>query len=188
MFITTFVLIGLVGLVTLLVLGGGGGPTEQVSTRQTLPVGGGDEATTSTPPGGGPVTTPDGKPAPEGVQEVRVSDGVTTFVFEVPEDASTGQLAAKVAPTGAELVEDGSALVLTIGCAGSSEEFLAQVSVGESVDTITVASVALVPASAPACDDGAPTRSIQVPLAEPAGDRSVVVVPPGTEIPELETA
>lgn len=187
MFITTFVLIGLVGLVTLLVLGGGGGPTEQVSTPQTLPVGGDDPATSS-PADGGPVTTPDGAPAPEGVQEVRVSDGVTTFVFEVPEDASTGELAAEVAPTGAELVEDGSAIVLTIGCAGSSEEFLAQVSVGESVDTITVASVALVPASASPCEDGASTRSIQVPLVEPAGDRSVVVVPPGTEIPELETA
>jgi hypothetical protein len=191
LFITVFVLIALAGLIALLVLGGGGGPTQQLSTRQTVSPttspdtdesGGGSDTASE-----GEATMPDGSPAPDDVQEVRTEDGVTSYVFEVPSGVTPSELEPSVAPTRAQLLEDGSGLVLQIGCAASAEEFLAQVSVGETEDTVTVAAVSLAPAGAAPCADDAATRRLQVPLAENGGDRSIVVVPPGTDIPDLET-
>ena len=193
LFITTFVIIALAGLIALLVLGGGGGPTEQLSTRQTVPptqspdTEESDDGSSTPSEGPTEATMPDGSPAPDDVQEVRTEDGVTSYVFEVPSDVTPSELEPSVAPTRAQLLEDGSGLVLEIGCAASAEEFLAQVSVGETEDTVTVAAVSLAPGGAAPCADDAAPRRLQVPLAEDGSDRSVVVVPPGTDIPDLET-
>ena len=48
----------------------------------------------------------------------------------------------------------------------------------------TLAAVVLVPPNAPPCSAAAVPREVTLPLAAPLGQRTVLVVPPGTEVPQ----
>ena len=124
---------------------------------------------------------PDGSEVPDGVIDVLEADGALTYALEPPPEWATveGTPPATVAPVTVEQVDDGAALSLTVGCAGSAGEYLAQVGLTESASTITVMAVAVQPAAGAPCDPVAPRREFRLPLQEPVGSRAVVVVPPG---------
>jgi hypothetical protein len=178
-FVAAFALLGLVGMVLLLLGVASGGGTSQVPTRQTLP----DRATSTTSTS----TTQDtsGAQLPDGVTEVLSEGGTTSYVFGPPTGADTTSLQPAVAPTTVRVADDGRTATLAIGCARSSEEFLAQVVVTEGDQTVTFASITVAPPGAPPCAPGAATRQVELGLVAPVADRAVVVVPPGAEVPSL---
>lgn len=171
-FVAAFAALGLVGVV-LLLLAGSGGPTTQLDTPQTLP-----ETTTSVE-------------LPDGVSDVLVDGGTAAYVVEVPdavEDVTDLEGAeAVVAPLSVRVDDAGRLATLEIGCAGSAQEVLAQVIVTSGEDAVTFAAVSLVPPGGPDCDDAVAPRTLELPLSEPLGRRAVVVVPQGTEVPDLGT-
>lgn len=193
-FIALFTVVGLVGLLAVLFVGMGDGEARLLSTPQTLP----DEATTepvadpdrtSSSSTSSSTTEPGGPPEelPDGVREVLRDGGVTSYAFAVDEPTGDADLRAAVAPARVEPVGGGGALSVEVGCAVSSQESLAQLSVTEVDDTVTVLAVVVAPAGAPGCG-GDTTRVVRIPLEEPVGDRAVVVVPPGSPVPDLGPA
>lgn len=154
-------------------------------------VGGADQGSTSQvdvpqrrPEPSGP-TLPDGSDAPEGVAEVLQADGALTYALTPPESwvDVQGEPSTAVAPVSVEQVDDGDALVATVSCAVAADEFLAQVGLTESGTSITVLAIAVQPppgvATGAPCDPAATPREFRLPLQEPVGSRSVVVVPAG---------
>lgn len=172
-------LVGIAGLVGLLVLGDDRSPTVQLPTRQTTTST--TEAPTTTT--GPKVTVPGGAEAPEGVSEVVVADGTTSFAFATPPNLAQIPVRAVVPPVRVVPSEDGRSLTVEVSCAGGVGEALAQVSISVAPDTVTVLAVSLVPDGAPPCDPTGPPRTVVLPLAEPLGARSLVVVPAGTSVP-----
>jgi hypothetical protein len=173
--VAALVLLCVVGIVLLLLGVGSNGGTEVVPVPQTLP----DRASTTTSEA--PVELP------EGVREVLRGDDTTSWVFDTPAAAAdAAELSAVVAPLRVTVAADGRTASLVVDCARSSEEFLGQVVVTEGDTAVTFAAVALVAPGAPACVQGAAPREVGLTLPEPVGDRAVVVVPAGTELPELQ--
>lgn len=173
-FVAMFAMVALVGVVLLVLDGGSGGPTVVVPVEQTLP----DRATS---------TTAFDEPLPDAVSEVLRDGGTTSFVLEPPAGVTDdGSWSAVVAPMRVTVSPDGEDASLSIECARSSEEFVGQVIVTEGDTAVTFAAVALVPAGGPGCATGSAPRTLEVPLSEPLADRAVVVVPAGTEVPELQ--
>jgi hypothetical protein len=201
-FVALFVAMGLAGVVALLVIGTGSPRTEQLDPPQSLPEDweeaasstteapstSGAQGATAAPGAETEVTTPDGWPAPDGVDEVLVEGELVSYVFAPPPDLERDGLEPVVAPMGVAVTDGGAAVELTIGCARSPEEFLAQVAVTEASDTITFVAIALAPRDGAPCAQGATPFRMEVPLRDPVGDRSVVVVPPGASVPDLDTA
>lgn len=134
------------------------------------------------------VTLPGGAPAPDGVAQILVEGELTSYVMTTPPTADPGRMEPVVAPMGLAQFDGGSEVRLTIGCARSSEEFLAQVAVTEAADTITFVAIALAPRDGPPCEPGATPRELFLPLRAPVGDRTIVVVPPDAPVPGLATA
>ncbi len=125
---------------------------------------------------------PDGSDVPDGIAEVHETDGALTYALEPPPEWADyeGTPEPLVAPTTAEPVDDGAALQVRVRCAASSEEYLAQVGLTESASTVTVMAVAVQPdAGAAPCDPAAAAREFRLPLQEPLGSRTLVVVPAG---------
>jgi hypothetical protein len=149
---------------------------------------GASAASPSSTGSGTQVTLPDGSPAPDGVAEVLVEGELTSYVLTPPPTADPAGMEPVVAPMGLAQFDGGSEVRLTIGCARSSEEFLAQVAVTEAADTITFVAIALAPAGGPPCEPGATPTELFLPLREPVGDRTIVVVPPDAPVPALDTA
>jgi hypothetical protein len=78
----------------------------------------------------------------------------------------------------------GASIVLGVACTASADETLAQVTVTESSTAVTVLPVAVVAAAATApCDPAVAPRQVTLPLQQPIGARSIVLVPAGTEVP-----
>lgn len=174
-FVAAFAVMCAIGIV-LLLLGIGADPgTEVVPVPQTLP----ERASTTTTEA--PVELPDG------VREVLRGDGTTSWVFDTP-TASVGatDLSAVVAPMRVTVSPDGRTASLVIDCAQSAEELLGQVVATEGETAVTFAAVALVAPGAPPCTESSAPRSVELELPESLGDRAVVVVPAGTELPELQ--
>lgn len=135
------------------------------------------------------VTLPDGRPAPDGVAEVLVDGEITSYVLTPPPTVTDpGRMEPVVAPMGLAQFDGGSEIRLTIGCARSSQEFLAQIAVTEAADTVTFVAIALAPAGGPPCVPGATPMELFLPLREPVGDRTIVVVPPDSPVPRVGTA
>ncbi len=188
-FLGVFTAMAVVGVIALIVVGFPAGPTEVLPTPQTLPPER-DAATTTTPVAD--AAFPDGSPAPAGVSEVLVADRSTSLSFEIPDDLDVDALRPAVAPVDAAAVGDGNgdpeAISVRVQCAESVDEVLAQISVSESDEAITVLAVVLVP------DDGAPCDSVasgdgpvvEIPLLDPIGARPIEVVPAGTPVPDLD--
>ena len=124
---------------------------------------------------------PDGSDVPAGVIDVLEADGALTYALEPPPEWADyeGTPTATVAPVTVEPVDDGAALLVRVACASSAGEYLAQVGLTESASTITVMAVAVQPDDGAPCDPAATAREFRLPLQEPVGQRSVVVVPPG---------
>ena len=189
-FVAAFALLGLIGMVLLLLGVASGSGTSQVPTRQTMP----DRATSTTSSTSGSASSTTGStpadaadpPLPDGATQVLSEGGTTSYVFAAPTGAETASLQPSVAPTSVRVAEDDRTATLAIGCATSSEEFLAQVVVTEGDQTVTFASIVVAPAGAPPCAPGSPTRQVELELVEPLADRAVVVVPPGAEVPSIE--
>lgn len=173
-FVAAFGLMCVVGIVLLLLGVGSDGGTEVVPVPQTLP----DRASTTTTQA--PVELPDG------VREVLRNDDTTSWVFDTPAAVDGAQLTATVAPMRVTVSPDGRTASLVIDCAQSSEELLAQVVVTEGDSAVTFAAVALAAPGAPPCGASSPPRAVELALPEAVGDRAVVVVPAGTELPELQ--
>ena len=186
--VAIFVAIAVVGLVVLLFIAPDEDESVPVPTSQTLPEGYEEPATSEQAAGSAP-TLPGGAPAPEGVSEVDVGGGTTSLTFDPPAGATTdeGALAegwtAQIAPARAEPSEDGSELLIRVGCGRSEDEFLAQLTVTEAETLVTVAAVAVAPDGGTPCPDGEPDRHVfTIQLGEPLGDRQLDVVPAGTLI------
>ena len=132
------------------------------------------------PQASGP-SLPDGGEVPDGVIDVLEVDGALTYALEPPPEWADyeGTPTPMVAPVTVEQVDDGAALRVQVGCAASAGEYLAQVGLTESASTVTVMAVAVQPDAGAPCDPAAPTREFRLPLQEPVGARTVVVVPPG---------
>jgi hypothetical protein len=171
---------------------GGGGAASSSGAEQVGPGESGTDASgngQSSPGSGTRVTLPDGRPAPEGVAEVLVDGELTSYVLTPPPAvAEPSRMEPVVAPMGLAQFDGGSEVRLTIGCARSSEEFLAQVAVTEAADTITFVAIALAPRDGPPCVPGATPIELFLPLREPVGGRTIVVVPPDSPVPGLAPA
>lgn len=193
--VTAFVLLGLIGLGWLL-FATSDPPTVQLHPPQTLPEDGPTSTTANTTanttttaaatPKGEETspTLPDGSPAPDGVRDVTVSDGTISMTFGPPAGTTDADLAGRetvIPPIDVTPTPDGSGLVVTVGCARSAEEFLAQVTVTEAESAVTVAAAVLVPPGAGPCGDATST-SVSVPLTDPLGSRQIVVVPAGASV------
>jgi hypothetical protein len=200
-FIGLFSFIALAGLVGLLVAGGSNDSTVQLMSPQTLP----DDAaetedptgstssspstsstasTTSTP--STTTTTEPELPVPEGVVDVQRQQGSTSFVFEAPSNVDPTSLEAIIAPMAVGVDPAGTTATLQIGCARSSEEFLAQVLVTDDDRSVTFAAVALSAPGGPPCPAGAELRRVELTLPRPLDGRAVVVVPRGTDVPPIQ--
>ena len=89
--------------------------------------------------------------------------------------------AARVAPTVVSPVAGDRGLQLRIGCAASPSERLVEVAITEGDTAITVAVAVVSPPEGPPCADGSDTV-LEVPLRGPVAGRTLVAVPPGTDI------
>lgn len=184
-----FVLLGAVGLAAILLIGSPSTPTGTIPafTTTTGPVGVGDDpadqSTTGSNTTAAPVTVPGGAPAPEGVTDVLVSGGVTTFAFAVPETFETVPSVAAVARATVAVTADGTGLEITTSCAASDEEALAQVAVTINPSSVTVLPVVVAPSDGPPCAGQETTRQVVLPLGQPVAGRPITVVPFGTAIP-----
>jgi hypothetical protein len=196
-FVAFFTLLCLIGVLLLVFGGGSGSGTTQVPTRQTLPEAAGTGSTTSVDDGsatdggtdgGTDGTTPSGAALPDGVTSVLSEGGTTSWAFRPPAGADTTSLEPVVAPTTVRIGADDRSATLTIGCARSAEEFLAQVVVTEGEQSVTFAAIAVVPPDSAPCAAGAAPRTVEIELVEPMAGRSVVVVPAGSTVPALEPA
>jgi hypothetical protein len=202
-FIVAFTLMCVVGVVLLVFGGSSGSGTTQLSTPQTLP----EQASTTTTAaddadaaadgaGSTTTTTSSGQAGsgqadanlPDGVTQVLSEGGTTSFVFRGPAGVDASSLSTFVAPTAVRLSEDGRTATLTVGCAQSSEEFLAQVLVSESDTSLTIAAISVAPPDGAPCASPATTREVELELPEPLGDRSLSVIPRGTPVPQLGNA
>ncbi len=134
-----------------------------------------------------PVTYPGGQPAPTGVREVLRKDGSISLSFRISEDRLGPSPQALVPPMTTKVPAKGSTITVWVGCARSSRESLAQVSVSETDRTVTVAGVVLVPANAVGCDNSAEPRELTIPLESPVGNRSVTVLPTSTKLPDIKS-
>jgi hypothetical protein len=178
-FVVAFVVLGAIGLFAVLAIGNTRSGTVQLPTRQTTSTTSVPETTPTTPP----VTVPGGAPAPEGVQEVIVDGGVTSYAFATPAELAQIPVRAVVPPATVTPSADGRELVVGVSCAVAVGESLAQITVTTDPATVTVLPVTLAPANAPPCDPTAAPRQVTLPLGEPLGARPVIVVPGGTEVP-----
>lgn len=168
--------------------GDGAGSSSSDSAGSNAPSDG-TSAVSPSPEGSGTrVTMPDGSPAPDGVAQVLVEGELTSYVLTPPPAADPAGMEPVVAPMGLAQFDGGAEVRLTIGCARSSEEFLAQIAVTEAADTITFVAIALAPRGGATCEPGATPIELFLPLREPVGDRTIVVVPPDSPVPALDTA
>ncbi len=199
-FLVAFTVLAGLGLAALLLVGTPSSPTEIVPTAQTLPdenVAFDDEidstTTTSTtvdeeaeaepsppePPPDGRPTFGDGTLAPAGVTEVLLDGDTTVVAFELPEGTDPGAFEPRVAPVSAAILDDGRALRVRVGCAASADELVAQLSIVEAVDGVTLTALVLLPPAGGPCVPGAEGASVEVPLRVPLDGRTVRVTPPG---------
>ncbi|MEI7885798.1 MAG: hypothetical protein WCJ04_00245 [Actinomycetes bacterium] len=190
-FVSLFVLLAAAGLAALLLIGSPNTPTEPVTGDLTPNTSLTTTSLTTTslleaaaPSGEVSNTLPGGAAAPEGVSQVLSSPGSLSFAFQVPPEFSVSQAQTAVAPVRTRTSPQESSITAVISCAVSSEEVLAQVSVSETSQSVTLAAVVLVPPNAPPCSAAAVPREVTLPLAAPLGQRTVLVVPPGTEVPQ----
>jgi hypothetical protein len=171
---------------------------EQLQVPQTLP----DEPTTTTttttvdgdaatpPIDAVAPTLPDGSPAPDGVVEVVVTNGTTSLTFAPPEGVTppaggVGAAWSRIVPAAsATPAGGGSELIVRVECSASAGEFLERVTITETAADVAVAAVVMVPPDGPPCPAEGGSTAVTVPIASPLGDRTVTVVPPGSEVPE----
>lgn len=194
-FVGLFSFIALSGLVGLLVAGASNDSTVQLMSPQTLPDDAAEQedptastsstASTTTTPSTTTTSEPE-LPVPEGVVDVQRQEGSTSYVFEAPSDVDPTSLEAVIAPMAVGVDPAGTTATLQIGCARSSEEFLAQVIVTDDDRSVTLAAVALFAPGAPPCPAGAELRRIELTLPRPLDGRAVVVVPAGTDVPPIQ--
>lgn len=203
-FIAGFTVLAFFGLGVLLLFGlpsgdsrsvrtGTGDPATPITTAvaTTVAVTSAPETTTTAPATtttavGPPVTLPDGEAAPEGVTRVLVTGDTLSLAFRVdPRDLGSAPLAV-VPPLRARQAAEGSALAISVGCAQTTREQLAQLNVTESDTAVMLSAVVLVPVDALGCNPTAEPRLVTVPLKSPLGTRRVETVPAGTQLPRLD--
>lgn len=204
--VAAFVLLAVVGLGLLLFGGGSDTSTVQVPVSQTFPDDPADEgvlpennadgseqvddesAAPAADPSGTAPPLPEGAapPLPEGATEVLRDGASTSYSFRPPPGVDGSSLDAVVAPLRVRVGADGRTAELLVGCTRAADEFLAQVVVTEIGPSVTFVAISVFPPESPPCTDGDEPRRVELQLLEPLGERSVVVVPAGTAVPELQ--
>jgi hypothetical protein len=179
-FLLLFVVLGFGGLFGFLILGNPTTPTDTIPPFTSAPT----TSTTEAPDDTTPVTAPGGAAVPERVRDVVVDGDSTSYAFEVPETLATAPLRAVVARAQAVPDAAGTSLVVDVACTASADEALAQITVTETAESVTVLPVAVMgaDATAPCAPDAAP-RQVVLPLRAALGGRGVVLVPAGTPVP-----
>lgn len=193
--IGVFAVLGAIGIF-LFIGGDHRGSTEVVPTKQLL-----TDASTSEVPSSPDPTAPgkdgdaDADAAAAGPDDLppgvthQQSGTANAYVFTPPDDlagAAGADLRIEVAKATVAASDDG--IVVTVECTSSAQEFLAQVSVDEGPQVVTVIPVILIPPQGAPCAPGAAARSISLPLGAPLGTRTVNVAPAGSTLPELGAA
>ncbi len=163
---------------------GNSGATKGGGTGSGSASGVGGSVASSTP--APPATLPDGSSAPAGVTRVVSTGDVLSFGFEVDPKGLGDRPLAVVPPMSADPSDGGKSLVVTVRCAKTSREQLAQVSVTETPAQVTVSGVTLVPANALGCSPSAEPRVIAMPLSSALGSRSVAIIPTSTKLPSVD--
>jgi hypothetical protein len=167
----------------------------QLQVPQTLP----DEPTTTTsvdgdaptpPTDATAPTLPGGAPAPDGVVDVVVTNGTTSLTFAPPQGVTppadgVGVAWDRIVPaTSATPAGGGNELIVRVECTVSAGEFPERITITETAADVTVTAVVMVPPDGPPCPAEGGSTAVTVPIASPLGDRTVTVVPAGSEIPE----
>jgi hypothetical protein len=196
-FVVLFVVLAVAGILLLLLVSPPGSETVALPvdpTSTTAPPASDGAAGSVDPdpdPGDGrtepPVSFPDGTPAPDGAQQILVDGDITTISFATPERLATVPVLAIVPPVTVTPVPGadgtpGGALRLTVLCASTDTDVLAQVVVTEDATSVTVLPVVLAPVGGGPCGAAA-LRELVIPLRRPVGERSVRSIPPGTAVP-----
>ncbi|MEX0767746.1 MAG: hypothetical protein WD029_04665 [Microthrixaceae bacterium] len=190
-FVAVFTLLALLGVGALLILGSPNSPTEPVVgdlTPNTSLATTSSSSSVPNPQGVVSNTIPGGGPPPPGVNQVLSSPDSLSFTYAIPSDFPVQQAQTAVAPVRTRVLPNEAAITAVISCAQSSQERLAQVSISETAQSVTLAAVVLVPPNAPACAAAEVPKEVTLPLAAPLGQRTVLVVPPGTKVPQLGSA
>jgi hypothetical protein len=179
---------GAVGLVLMIVLGTGENtPTEQVASDETVVVTSSttttvaDDATTTTTT---PLVFPDGSPVPERIVEVLRAPGESTYIYAVAPELTGADSATAVPPTPVEVVNDGTALTITMICTISDGAAPAKVAVVEDPLEVRVTAIAVGKRLAQPCPPLQVIESITIPLDAPMGDRRLVITEAGSPIEE----
>jgi len=178
-FVLVFVLAGSIGLYWFLTHGNPHAPTEQLNPpTTTTALAAEPEATTPIP------TMPDGTKAPSDISAVLSQDGTVSYSFNIPDELARVPVRATVGRAVVEQNPDANGLSVRVDCTAGAGEDVAQITVSESTDTVTVLPIVLTPQDAPACQQGLQIERIVLPLTTPLGTRDIVVAPPGTEVPD----
>lgn len=187
-FVAAFVAACVVGIASLLFVGNPNSSTIQVPTSQTMPATVPGTADATAPEVAGPTTGDAPEPSlPPGVAQVLVEGDTTSYLFDAPSGVDPSTLEPVVAPLGVDVAQDGRTATLTVGCARSSDELLAQVLISESPQSVTFVAVAVAPVQGAACRTDVPGRTVGIELPHRIEGRVVVVVPVGTAVPPLAT-
>lgn len=214
-FVAIFAALGIVGLFVAIVIGSPSGdsvgaptattahrdpatsaeasPAARPSSTSTLPpnttaasTNGRGSSTTATGSSNTPVTLPGGAPAPEGATSVVSTSDALNLGFNVDVAALGPSPEAIVPPLHLQALEDGRSIQVSIGCARSNSEQLAQLALTESASVVTVSAVVLVAPSMPPCGSDGPLHSVVLPLHQPLGTRSLMTVSAATKLPNVE--
>lgn len=185
LFVGAFVLLAMVGLVVVLMVGSPTtdtrpGLTASSTTTTEAPV-----SSTTTTTAGPTVTLPGGIPAPDGARTVTFDDGVLRINFDIDRTELGSRPLAMVPPMQPRSIDGGNAVEVTVGCSRSTREQMSEITVAETADSVMIAAVVLVPASATVCNPNYQPTTITLPLSEPLGQRTLSVLPPSTKLPPV---
>ena len=176
-FLAVFLLLTVVGLYLFVV--NGSFDRAATSVRPDIPATTDPTATTTTEPT--PVTMLDGSDAPEGVFDVETEAGRHVYLFRLPAGFTDEPTSSVVAPTLAQVVDDGNAVQVVMTCAVSADSVPAAVRINEDPFEVSVMAVAIGHTTGDQCDGGQ-LADITIPLEAPVGSRRVVLERPGTPV------
>lgn len=194
-FIIGFTALAVIGLIVVVIIGS---PTSDSKPGRTVSPatssgvewdhndGSGDPTATTTTSSVTDVTLPDGSPAPAGASAVTFDDGVLTVTFSVNRSDLSSTLLPKVPPIDVTADAESTGLRLSIGCSSSSREQLSQVIITETVESVRVSAVVLVPTNATGCNPNHVPLQMALPLSTPLGERTIRIESQDLDLPPVD--
>lgn len=161
-------------------------PTEQVASDDTIVI---TSSTTSTTTAEETTTTTplvfaDGSPVPERIVEVLRKPGESAYVYAVAPELTGSDAATAVPATPVEVVNEGTALSISMLCAISDGSAPAKVAVVEDPLEVRVTAVVAGKRLGQPCPPLQVIETIVIPLDAPMGDRRLVITEAGSAIEE----